>query len=74
MSMISTFHRKVGNLLEVDIWDQEYSEVKINEESKRIIDLFSHRYRGSVRLSSGMFPTSKEYMDKKKELLGVKIP
>ncbi len=61
-----------GVLIEdVDIWDLEFGELDVD---RNIIQEFSARHRGSVRISMGLFEYKKEFEKEKKEVLSHPIP
>ena len=61
-----------GVLMEgVDIWDLEFGELDVD---RNLIQEFSARHRGSVRISMGLFCTKKEFEKEKKEVLSHPIP
>ena len=74
MSLIDKFHKEVGHLIEGDVWEMKYPEVKISDSQRKSIEECAHRYRGSVRMTKGLYYTSDEYERRKKELLNVRIP
>lgn len=54
-----------------DVWDKDYSDIVIDWE---IIKDFSSKYRGSVRMSAGLFFTNEEYKEYREEILMRKLP
>ena len=55
----------------VDIWDMDFGELDVD---RNLIQEFSARHRGSVRISMGLFCTKKEFEKEKKEVLSRPIP
>ncbi|MEA1924869.1 MAG: hypothetical protein U9M95_03275 [Candidatus Altiarchaeota archaeon] len=74
MSLIEKFHERVGHLVEGDVWNKEYAELNITEESRELIKKGRRRYRGSVRISRGLFHTTEERKRLMDELLSAQLP
>ncbi|MEA1999301.1 MAG: hypothetical protein U9N61_08270 [Euryarchaeota archaeon] len=56
---------------DVDIWDLEFGELDVDID---LIQEFSARHRGSVRISMGLFCTKNEFEKEKKRVLSHPIP
>ena len=54
-----------------DVWDKDYSDIKIDREET---SKFSHRYRGSMRMSMGLFFSNDEYDYWRNKILARKMP
>lgn len=74
MSLIEEFHERVGHLVGGDVWNRDYAKLKITEKSRELSKKGSRRYRGSVRLSRGLFYTTEERKRLRDRLLSVKLP
>jgi hypothetical protein len=74
MSLIDKFHKEVGQLVEGDIWDKEYSEPKISDLDRKAFKESANRYPGPIRITKGLFYTSDEYERKREALLTIRIP
>lgn len=55
----------------LDIWDKDYGEIVVDKEKTR---RFSYRYRGSMRMSMGLFFSNNEYNLWRDKVISVKLP
>ncbi len=64
---------KMGQLIKDkdEIWDKDFSDLVIDRE---LTERFATKNRGSVRISSGLFYTKKEYEIKRKKILSEPLP
>lgn len=54
-----------------DVWDKDFSEIVIDRDKT---NKFSHRYRGSMRMSMGLFFSNNEYNHWRDKVLSRKLP
>ncbi len=54
-----------------DIWDKNFGDIIVDREK---IKMFSSRYRGSVRMASGLFYSNNEYEEWRNTVLSQKLP
>lgn len=59
---------------EDEVWEYEFPDLKIDENTREIAKKLSHRYRGSVRMSTGLFYTDTEWEEKRKRILNTPLP
>ena len=74
MSMLEDYRREVGRLTKENALDLDFSKPKIDEEAKVVAKELASRYRGSVRITHGLFYTDEELEKTRQELLKVKLP
>ncbi|KAF5416751.1 MAG: hypothetical protein C5S38_02530 [Candidatus Methanophagaceae archaeon] len=74
MSILENYRREVGHLMEENVLDLEFREPQIDEEAREIAKEYASRYRGSVRISHGLFYTDEELEKTMQELIKVKLP
>ena len=74
MSILENYREKIGHLIEGDALDRPCSKPRIDEEARRVGIERASRYRGSVRITHGMFYTDKEHEEKMEKLLKVELP
>ena len=54
-----------------DVWDIDFSDIVIDRDKN---SKFSHRYRGSMRMSMGLFYSNNEYNHWRDKVLSRKLP
>ncbi|RCV65290.1 hypothetical protein C5S53_04575 [Methanophagales archaeon] len=74
MSILENYRREVGHLTEENALDMEFSKLTIDEEVRAVTKELGSRYRGSVRVTHGLFYTDEELEKTRQELLKVKLP
>ena len=74
MSILENYRREVGHLTEKNALDMEFSKLTIDEEVRAVTKELGSRYRGSVRVTHGLFYTDEELEKTRQELLKVKLP
>lgn len=74
MSILENYRRDVGHLTEENALDMEFSKLTIDEEVRAVTKELGSRYRGSVRITHGLFYTDEELEKTRQELLKVKLP
>jgi len=74
MSILEDYKKEIGDRIVGDVLDRPCSKPKIDEEVRDTTIQRGSRYRGSVRITHGLFYTDKERQEKKEELLKVKPP
>lgn len=55
----------------IDVWDKDLGDIIVDREK---IKMFSSRYRGSVRMASGLFYSNNEYEEWRNTVLNKKLP
>ncbi|MFO7967098.1 MAG: hypothetical protein R6U44_05820 [Archaeoglobaceae archaeon] len=63
--------RNIGFIKDRDIWDADFGGSDIDRD---LTIKFSHKHRGSVRLSTGKFYTRKEFKSKKERVMETPLP
>ena len=74
MSTLEKYRKEIGHLIEGDALDRPCSKLKIDEEVRVMAVECASKYRGSVRITHGLFYTDEEREERMKELLNVKLP
>lgn len=54
-----------------DVWDKSFEDIIIDREKTK---QFSYRYRGSMRMSMGLFFSNDEYNHWRNKVLSEKLP
>ena len=54
-----------------DVWDKNFGDIIIDREKTK---KFSYRYRGSMRMSMGLFFSNDEYKQWRDKVLSEKMP
>lgn len=62
------------NKTDGEIWDTDFSDLKINEETREMTKSLAHRFRGGVRISLGKFYTDEEFEKRRKKILNTPLP
>jgi len=71
-NILEKYRNKVGNLVDENVWDISYTDLKIDEESKSLIAKFAKKCRGNIRIRTGLFYTEKEREKERQELLNAR--
>jgi len=71
-NILEKYRNEVGSLVDKNVWDIDYTDLKVDEESKGLIAKFAKKCRGNIRLRAGLFYTEKEREKEKQELLNAR--
>ena len=76
MKLIQLFHERVGNLVEGNIWDQEFPKIRIDEDNRGQVVRYSSKSigRGTVKFAMGRVPTDEEREIERQAMIDKKYP
>ncbi len=74
MPILKEYRSEIGKLTDKDIWETNLPPVNIDEDTREITKHLAGKYRGSVRISAGLFYTDKEFEKERKRLLDIQLP
>ena len=64
---------RLTNKTEEEVWDTDFSDLKIDENTKKITKRLANRFRGGVRISTGMFYTDEEWEKKREKIINTPL-
>jgi len=74
MSILMEFRKKCGNLVDGNVIDRDYADLKIDEDLRQEAIRFSGRFRSSIRIANGLFYTDQERKEELENLRAVMLP
>jgi len=72
--ILEEFKKKIGRLVEGEVWDREYGEVSIDDATRESAQRYASRCRCSVRIAKGLFYTDHEKDIELKRLREIRLP
>ncbi len=73
-SILKIFKIKTGGLIDKEVFDLDYSPIKISSKTRKRSQTRSTHVRSSVRLAKGRFYTDEEKSKKINKLRKIKLP
>ncbi|MBN1761784.1 MAG: hypothetical protein JW878_01725 [Methanomicrobia archaeon] len=74
MGILEEFRRDVGHIIDKDVLELDFVKPKIDDDERELTKALTRRYRGSVRISTGLFYTDEERAKTIEDLSKVKLP
>ncbi|ODS36388.1 hypothetical protein BEH94_12070 [Candidatus Altiarchaeales archaeon WOR_SM1_SCG] len=65
---------RLTNKTEEEVWDTDFSDLKIDEHARELTKCLANRFRGGVRISTGRFYTEEEWENKRNKVLSTPLP
>jgi len=61
------------NKTEEEVWDTDFSDLKVDENARELTKSLANRFRGGVRISLGKFYTDEEWESRRKKILNTPL-
>ncbi len=73
-SLLETFRRRIGSLVEGDVINTDFKPVVVDEEVINKTRIYAPRYRCSQRLGKGLFYTDSERKAERDRMSRIQLP